>query len=185
MERLSFNRSSSALKPLATGAAAHMSLHLNLQCQRADAFPYPVLIRDTGFRLRETQTGSAESAVPVGERHIWRRLSPVNGFFSKSSRRRFEAFQPGRSPRKDVPARSRKLRAGPSIRAFRKAKPAILPAPHLAYLGRLSPPFKAKSVLIFKEFQRLTLLGLAAGGRHMVGWAAPVNPQNRASSMGT
>jgi hypothetical protein len=41
-------RSTEALKPSATGAAAHMSLHLNQQCQRADASSSPVLIRGTG-----------------------------------------------------------------------------------------------------------------------------------------
>ena len=41
MERLSFNRSSGALNSPVTGAAAHMSLHLNQQCQRADALPTP------------------------------------------------------------------------------------------------------------------------------------------------
>ena len=49
LERLSFNRSSSALKPLVTGAAAHMSLHLNRQCQRADASPSRLT---PGHRLR-------------------------------------------------------------------------------------------------------------------------------------
>ena len=42
MERLSFNQSSGALNSPVTGAAAHMSLHLNQQCQRADASPFPL-----------------------------------------------------------------------------------------------------------------------------------------------
>ena len=39
------------------GAVAHMSLHLNQQCQRADALPLPVFSRETGDRLREAQRG--------------------------------------------------------------------------------------------------------------------------------
>jgi hypothetical protein len=88
MERLSFNRSSSALNSPVTGAAAHMSLHLNQQCQRADAFPSP----ERGNRVtdhKETQTGSGKSPCPVGEAAIYGRLrAPSMAFFEKPAEMR-------------------------------------------------------------------------------------------------
>src|SRR3546814_2089317 len=47
-----------ALKPSGAGAAAHMSLHLNRPCQRADASP-PPFYRGTGIPIDETRTGRA------------------------------------------------------------------------------------------------------------------------------
>jgi hypothetical protein len=66
MERLSFNQSSGALNSPVTGAAAHMSLHLNQQCQRADASLYPLEPGQPGYRsLRDASEVGNNPAPPV------------------------------------------------------------------------------------------------------------------------
>jgi hypothetical protein len=67
-----------------TGAAAHMSLHLNRQCQRADATSHPCMSGQSGYRLRRRKRGRASRAPPE-ERHIWAANPPVNGFFQRFS----------------------------------------------------------------------------------------------------
>jgi hypothetical protein len=84
-ERLSFNRSSEALNSSVTGAAAHMSLHLNQQCQRADASPFP-LSGATGLPIvKRRKREQANCRAPPVDGHIWRRLAAVNSLFSKLS----------------------------------------------------------------------------------------------------
>src|SRR5690606_31689298 len=87
-----FVRSTDTQRLSVTGAAAHMSLHLNRQCQRADAPPRPVFIRDTGFRLRETQTGSGRRPAPSVKGHICRRVPTVNTLFFRNATRCRDAF---------------------------------------------------------------------------------------------
>src|ERR1044071_8919871 len=70
MERLDFNRSATALKPLATGAAAHMSLHLNRQCQRADA-SLSRLTPGHRLRVKRDTTRPGKPPCPVGEGGIY------------------------------------------------------------------------------------------------------------------
>jgi hypothetical protein len=64
----------------------------------------------------------------VGEGHIWRRLSPVNGFFSKSSRRNIGAFQPDDRREKLRRRGAQELQPGPSFSSLSKTKPAAKPA---------------------------------------------------------
>src|SRR3546814_11516657 len=63
-----------ALKPSGAGAAAHMSLHLNRQCQRADASP-PPFYRGNGLPIAEKRPGRARWPVPPVNCTIWRRFS--------------------------------------------------------------------------------------------------------------
>jgi len=99
-ERHKFDRSILSPEALGDRAAAHMSLHLNRQCQRADVFLPPVrLVPGAVCRLVETRTrwrSEAAAAVAV-RRHIWVRISPVNGFFQKS-RKEFVWIEPPRLP---------------------------------------------------------------------------------------
>ena len=104
MERLSFNRSSGALNSPVTGAAAHMSLHLNQQCQRADASPTP-FNRGTGLPIGEARTGRAKTA-PSMSSHIWRRFPTVNGFFRNFSKAEEALERP--SPSASADNRSRR-----------------------------------------------------------------------------
>ena len=120
MERLSFNRSSSALNSPVTGAAAHMSLHLNQQCQRADAFPSPVFIRDTGDRLRETQTRLGKSPCPVGEGAIYGGVPAPSMVFSKSFPTRSAAALRGCNPTGETPFGPNLAVPALGVRAFRE-----------------------------------------------------------------
>jgi len=99
-ERHKFDRSILSPEALGDRAAAHMSLHLNRQCQRADAFLPPVhLVPGAVCRLVETRTRwRSEPAAAVAVRgHIWVRISPVNGFFQKS-RNEFDSLRTARPP---------------------------------------------------------------------------------------
>jgi hypothetical protein len=80
MERLSFNRSIDTQRISVTGAAAHMSLHQNRQCQRADAFPPPFVSGVPGYRLRRRKR-VGQNPAPLVNGHIWRSFSTVNSRF--------------------------------------------------------------------------------------------------------
>jgi hypothetical protein len=91
MERLSFIRSCDTQRLSPTGAAAHMSLHLNRQCQRADASPSP-FYRGTGLPIDETRTGRAKRPCPAGEKPYMEEISYrqqlFENFLKKLSNRR-------------------------------------------------------------------------------------------------
>ena len=70
MERLGFNRYSRTQRFQETGAAAHMSLHHNQQCQRAESVS-PPFDRGTGLPMKKTQTRLARRPGPVGETAIY------------------------------------------------------------------------------------------------------------------
>ena len=83
-ERLEFDRSFRRPEVVRDRAAAHMSLHLNRQCQRADAPLPPVhLVPGVVCRLVETRTRwrSEPAAAAAVRGHIWRRLRSVNRLF--------------------------------------------------------------------------------------------------------
>ena len=68
-------------------AAAHMSLHLNRQCQRADAYLPPVRLVPGSVvptkKRRETATSLDKAASACWRRHIWVALQLVNVLFCK------------------------------------------------------------------------------------------------------
>ena len=72
-----------AQRPSMTGAAAHMSLHLNRQCQRADTSPSRV---HPGHRLavERDANGVGQRPCPVGERPYMEDLSYRQWPFLKS-----------------------------------------------------------------------------------------------------
>ena len=89
MERLQFNRYSRTQRFQETGAAAHMSLHHNQQCQRAESVS-PPFDRGTGLPMKKTQTRLARRPCPVGETAIYggdfRPSIAVFEIFRRSSR---------------------------------------------------------------------------------------------------
>jgi hypothetical protein len=77
------------------GAVAHMSLHLNQQCQRAtrqkqaDNDATPLFGRGTccPFMLATDREAVVAATSPSVERHIWRVLDSVNAFLQKCCNR--------------------------------------------------------------------------------------------------
>ena len=166
MERLDFNRSHSTQRLLRTGAAAHMSLHLHQQCQRAvDPKPrwskpkgaplYPVMIQ--GNRVtdrRDTNEIGHAAGTSSGEEPYMRHFYVRQWLFSL-----FPAI-PGRKRGGSEPARHR------------------CPAPHLQGLyGKNFPARKTPAKIFCQRTQQLTdqgrtsaaeapnLGGLAPGSR--------------------
>src|SRR3954470_23705421 len=70
-----------------------------------------------------------------------------------------------------------KVPSRPVSSSLSKAKPASKPAPHQAYLGRLSPPRKARSDKIFKEFSDLPRRGSPLEGAIWSARARPSTPR--------
>jgi len=75
MKRLRFVRSSEALNSSVTGAAAHMSLHLNQQCQRAERLTSPFSSGAPESPIDETRTRRARRPRPVGKQPYMEQFS--------------------------------------------------------------------------------------------------------------
>ena len=66
-----------------------MSLHLNQQCQRANASPYP-FDRGTGLPMSEAQTERAKGRVPVAEQPYMQEFSYRQQLFRNFLTKTFE-----------------------------------------------------------------------------------------------
>ena len=130
VERLSFNRPAGTQRLPVTGAAAHMSLHLNQQCQRADASPSP-FYRGTGLPIDEARTSQTRGPCLVGEQPYMEENSVRQQLFSKFSCEAFEASEAGVMPclRSLKPYGERRtVRQGLHFKSFFRKLPAN-PAP--------------------------------------------------------
>jgi hypothetical protein len=108
-----------------TGAAAHMSLHLNRQCQRADTPPSPCP-GQPGYRLRRRKRGRASDLSPSVNSHIWRRFPPVNSCFAKAVR----SFRPAvAGENRHGPASAGAYPDGDAVRQRASRKTRKIPRP--------------------------------------------------------
>jgi len=127
------------LKPLVTGAAAHMSLHLKPTMSKSRRVSLPGVSRVTGDRLRETQTGLGRRPAPSVKGPYMEQSLPRQWLFFESFRERSGPFRsfPSRG-RGDAPAVNPGIPAGPTPRAFRKRSRRA--GSFTGPLTRLSPP---------------------------------------------
>jgi hypothetical protein len=120
-----------------TGAAAHMSLHLNRQCQRADALPSPLYPGQPGYRLRRRRRVGQNR--PAGEGPYMEAICLRQWLFSETPRSFAAPFEPGFE---HLPTGGRSRGRMRSWRVSGKTLPDRA-APSRTYLGGTHPAFKA------------------------------------------